>query len=190
MVAVLHGAVVGGGLELAAACHVRVAETFGLLRAAGRQPRHLCRRRRIGASAAADRCLAHDGHDAHRPDLRRRGQARALGLSHYLVDAGKGLDKGIELAARIAANAPLTNFAIMHALPRIAESDPASGYLMEALVAAIAQGDEEAQDAAEGLSRKARAQGLAQLKRSRRRGLDGADLTAVAAVLAEAAGCC
>ena len=26
MVAVLHGAVVGGGLELAAACHLRVAE--------------------------------------------------------------------------------------------------------------------------------------------------------------------
>ena len=32
----------------------------------------------------------------------------------------------------------------MHALPRIAENDPASGYLTEALMAAIAQGSDEA----------------------------------------------
>ena len=32
----------------------------------------------------------------------------------------------------------------MQALPRIAESDPASGYTMESLVAAIAQADGEA----------------------------------------------
>ena len=38
----------------------------------------------------------------------------------------------------------MTNFAVMHALPRIAESDPAAGYLTESLMAAIAQGDEEA----------------------------------------------
>ena len=44
-----------------------------------------------------------------------------------LVDDGKGLAKGIELAERVATNAPLSNFAIMHVLPRIAESDPASG---------------------------------------------------------------
>ena len=49
VVAVLHGAVVGGGLELAAACHIRVAETLGLLRAAGRQ-------RAASSSAAAARC--------------------------------------------------------------------------------------------------------------------------------------
>ena len=32
----------------------------------------------------------------------------------------------------------------MHVLPRIAESDPASGYLAESLMAAIAQGSDEA----------------------------------------------
>jgi hypothetical protein len=31
-------------------------------------------------------------------------------------------------------------------LPRIAESDPASGYLAEALMAAIAQGSDEAKE--------------------------------------------
>ena len=32
----------------------------------------------------------------------------------------------------------------MHVLPRIAGSDPAAGYVTEALAAAIAQGDDEA----------------------------------------------
>ena len=68
----------------------------------------------------------------------------AIGLSHYLMEPGAGLAKGIELAERIATNAPLTNFAVMHVLPRIAESDPSSGYLFESLMAAIAQGSEEA----------------------------------------------
>ena len=45
---------------------------------------------------------------------------------------------------KCATNSATTNFAIMHALPRIAEQDRASGYLMEALTAAIAQGNEEA----------------------------------------------
>jgi len=54
------------------------------------------------------------------------------------------LAKGIELAKRIAGNAPMTNFAVMQVLPRIAESDRATGYLTEALISAIAQADDEA----------------------------------------------
>ena len=38
----------------------------------------------------------------------------------------------------------MTNFAVTHVLPRIADSDPAAGYMMEALIAAIAAGDSEA----------------------------------------------
>jgi enoyl-CoA hydratase/carnithine racemase len=71
-------------------------------------------------------------------------EGQAMGLTTYLVDPGTGFAKGLELAQRIAANAPLTNFAVMQALPRIAESDPASGYAMEALMAAIAQADPQA----------------------------------------------
>ena len=44
------------------------------------------------------------------------------------------------LAGRAAANAPLTNFALIHALPRIAESDPAAGYVAESLMAAVGAG--------------------------------------------------
>jgi (methylthio)acryloyl-CoA hydratase len=71
-------------------------------------------------------------------------EGQAIGISHYLVAPGAGLAKGLELAKRIAGNAPMTNFAVTHVLPRIAESDPASGYLTEALISAIAQGDDEA----------------------------------------------
>ena len=52
---------------------------LGLLRAAGRQPRHLCRRRRFGAAAAADRRRAHDGHDADRAHLFAPRKARPSG---------------------------------------------------------------------------------------------------------------
>ena len=69
-----------------------------------------------------------------------------LALSHYLVAAGEGLRKGIELARKIAANAPMTNFALMQVLPRIAESGQDQGLMMEALVAAIAQSAPEAKE--------------------------------------------
>jgi enoyl-CoA hydratase/carnithine racemase len=143
VVAVLHGAVIGGGLELAAAAHVRVAERSafyalpegqrGIFVGGGgavRLPRL------IGVARMTDMMLTGRAYGSEEGQL--------MGLSHYLVDSGDGLAKGVDLARRIAANAPLTNFAVMHVLPRIAESDPASGLLTESLMAAIAQSDEEA----------------------------------------------
>jgi hypothetical protein len=61
-----------------------------------------------------------------------------------LTEAGDGLGRALEIAGRIAANAAITNFAVIHALPRIAEADPRQGFMMEALMAAIAQGSDEA----------------------------------------------
>jgi enoyl-CoA hydratase/carnithine racemase len=143
VVAVLHGAVIGGGLEIAAACHIRVAEAsayYGLPEGARgifvggggsvRLPRL------IGVARMMDMMLTGRTYDAE--------QGQAIGISHYLAQDGHGLATGIELAKRIACNTPMTNFAVTHVLPRIAESDPAAGYLTEALIAAIAQGDEEA----------------------------------------------
>jgi (methylthio)acryloyl-CoA hydratase len=143
VVAVLQGAVIGGGLELAAAAHVRVAERSafyalpegqrGIFVGGGGSVRLP---RLIGTARMMETMLTGHAYGAE--------EGQALGLSHYLVEAGEGLAKGTELARRIAGNAPLTNFAVMHALPRIAESDPASGFLAESLMAAIAQSDEEA----------------------------------------------
>jgi len=71
-------------------------------------------------------------------------EGQAIGLTTYLVEPGEGFARGLELAQRIAGNAPLTNFAVMHALPRIAAMDPASGHTIEALMSAIAQADPDA----------------------------------------------
>jgi enoyl-CoA hydratase/carnithine racemase len=140
VVAVLHGAVVGGGLELAAATHVRVAESSayyalpegsrGIYVGGGGSVRLPPL---IGVARMMDMMLTGRTYSAE--------EGQAIGLTTYLVEAGKGFAKGFELAQRIAENAPLTNFAVMHALPRIAEMDPASGYAVEALMSAIAQAD-------------------------------------------------
>ena len=58
----------------------------------------------------------------------------ALGFSQYVVEDGQGVSKAIELAERISANATLSNFAVVQALPRIARSDPDAGLLMESLM--------------------------------------------------------
>jgi len=143
VVAVLHGAVVGGGLELASACHVRVAEasTFyalpegqrGLFVGGGGSARIP---RLIGVARMTDMMLTGRVYDA--------AEGLAVGLSQYLVEAGKGLEKALSLAGRIAANAPLSNFAVVHALPRIADMSQDEGLFAESLMAAIAQGDDAA----------------------------------------------
>jgi enoyl-CoA hydratase/carnithine racemase len=144
VVCVLHGAVVGGGLELAAATHIRVAErsayyalpegSRGIYVGGGASVRLP---RLIGTGRMMEMMLTGRTYGAE--------EGGTLGLSHYVVEPGAGLAKGIELATRVAANEAMTNFAIMHVLPRIAEQDPASGYLMESLMAAIAAGDPQAQ---------------------------------------------
>jgi enoyl-CoA hydratase/carnithine racemase len=143
VVAVLHGAVVGGGLELAAACHVRVAErsayyalpegSRGIFLGGGGSVRLP---RLIGTARVMDMMLTGRTYGA--------GEGVALGFSQYVVDAGEGLAKAVELAEHIAGNAPMTNFAVMQVLPHNAEQDRASGLLMESLMSAIAQGDPEA----------------------------------------------
>jgi enoyl-CoA hydratase/carnithine racemase len=145
VVSVLQGAVIGGGLELAAATHVRVAEpsayyalpegSRGIFVGGGGSVRLP---RLIGVARMMDMMLTGRTFDA--------GEGHAIGLSQYLVEAGAGLGKALDLAAHIAGNAPLTNFAVMHALPRIADSDRQGGLLMEALMASIAQADEEAKE--------------------------------------------
>jgi len=67
-----------------------------------------------------------------------------VGLAHYVTPAGQALDKALELARRIAGNAPLSNYAITNVLPHIAEQSMANGLMTEALIAAITQGEPEA----------------------------------------------
>src|SRR4051794_30847077 len=143
VVAVLRGAVVGGGLELAAAAHLRVAERSafyalpegqrGIFVGGGGSVRVP---RLIGVSRMADMMLTGRVYTAE--------EGVALGFAQYLTDDGAGYAKGLALAHKMAGNAPLTNFAVIQALPRIAEADPRIGYVMESLMASVAQGSPEA----------------------------------------------
>jgi enoyl-CoA hydratase/carnithine racemase len=143
VVAVLRGAVVGGGLELAAAAHLRVAERSafyalpegqrGIFVGGGGSVRVP---RLIGVSRMADMMLTGRVYSAE--------EGAPLGFAQYLVDDDAGYSKGLELAHKMAGNAPLTNFAVIQALPRIAEADPRIGYVMESLMASLAQSAPEA----------------------------------------------
>jgi enoyl-CoA hydratase/carnithine racemase len=145
VVAALHGAVVGGGLEIAAACHVRVAEDNafyafpegqrGIFVGGGGSVRVP---RLIGAARVADMMLTGRVLDAQ--------EGLQFGLSTYVVEPGQGLAKAMALAQKIAANAPMSNYAVIQALPRIAELPPAEGLFVESLVAAIAQGEPAAKE--------------------------------------------
>jgi enoyl-CoA hydratase/carnithine racemase len=145
VIAVLQGAVVGGGLELASACHIRVAEAsayFGLpegqrgLFVGGGGSARIPRL--IGVARMSDMMLTGRVYCAE--------EGERAGLAHYLVADGGGLAKAIELARRIAGNAPLSNFAVMHALPRIADQSQSEGLFTESLMAAVAESTPEAKD--------------------------------------------
>jgi enoyl-CoA hydratase/carnithine racemase len=145
VIAALHGAVVGGGLELASACHIRVADdtTFyalpegsrGIFVGGGGAVRIP---RLIGAARMTDMMLT--GRVFNAQDGER------IGLAQYLVPKGTAFDKAFELAVRIAQNAPLTNYALTHVLPRIAEQPADQGFMTEAMMAAIAQSAPEAKE--------------------------------------------
>ena len=143
VIAALHGAVVGGGLELASASHIRVADdstfyalpegTRGIFVGGGGSVRVP---KLIGAARMTDMMLTGRVYNAV--------DGERLGFAQYLVPQGQALTKAIELASRIATNAPLTNYALMHALPRIAEQPADHGLFTEALMASIAQSAPEA----------------------------------------------
>ena len=143
VIAALQGAVIGGGLELACAAHIRIAEPsayFALPEGqrgifvggsgSARIPRM------IGVSRMADMMLTGRVFDA--------AEGQQLGISNYLVSEGQGLAKAFELAQRVASNAPLSNYAVTQALPRIADMAQSEGLFVESLMSAIAQGDEAA----------------------------------------------
>ena len=156
VVAVLHGAVVGGGLELAAAAHVRVAERSAFYALPEGKPRHLCRRRRLGAAAGADRHLARDGDDADRAHALAPRKARRSGCRIIWSRTATGSPKASSLRERIAGNAPFTNFAVMQLLPRIAAQRSGRGLRHRGARRRHRAGRRRGQGAAEGVSGKAR----------------------------------
>ena len=143
VVAALHGAVVGGGLELASACHIRVADesafyalpegTRGIFVGGGGSVRIP---RLIGVPRMTDMMLTGRVYNAV--------DGERAGFSQYLVPTGSAFEQAMQLAQRVATNAPLTNYALTHVLPRIADQPADQGFITESMMSAIAQAAPEA----------------------------------------------
>ncbi|WMT91267.1 crotonase/enoyl-CoA hydratase family protein [Pelagibacterium sp. H642] len=147
VVAAMTGAVMGGGLEFGAACHVRVAEETvqfrmpegmrGIFVGGGGSVRIA---KLIGGDRLTEMMLTgrtYSGTEGER-----------LGLAHYAVPEGQALAKAFELAERIAENSPTINTMIVNAIARIGAMPPEAGLYAESLTAALSQ---TGPDAEEGL---------------------------------------
>ena len=137
-VAALKGACIGGGLELASACHIRVADetTFfalpegqrGIFVGGGGSVRIA---RLVSVARMADMMLTGRVLSAE--------EAERCNFVQYLTGPGEALAKAKDLAARIAENPPLSNYAITNALPRMQDLSHDDALFMESLMAAFTQ---------------------------------------------------
>jgi (methylthio)acryloyl-CoA hydratase len=141
----LHGAVVGGGLELAASTHVRVADASaffalpegqrGIFVGGGGSVRVA---RLIGLARMTDLMLTGRSIDAT--------QAEAWNVVQYVVPEGTALAKATELAAKAATNAEISNYAIINALPRIQDMGRDDGLFVESFIASFTATSPEAEE--------------------------------------------
>ena len=148
VVSAMEGAVIGGGLELAAATHVRIAEPSTIFQLPeGRRGIFVGG----GATVRVGRIIGADRMTEMMLTGRKYGheEGKALGLAHYAVGAGEALPLAMELAAKIAANAPLSNYIMVQAIARIEDMAKADGLFTESLCAALTQ---TSPDALEGLA--------------------------------------
>lgn len=143
--AALHGAVVGGGLELASAVHVRVADETaffalpegqrGIFVGGGASVRSA---RLMGVARMTDLMLTGRAVDA--------ATAESWGLITLRTPAGQALERAVALAAQAATNAQISNYAIIHALPRIADMGSSDGLFVESFVSAFTATSPEAEE--------------------------------------------
>ncbi|MPW22327.1 crotonase/enoyl-CoA hydratase family protein [Paraburkholderia sp. CNPSo 3157] len=136
VISVLKGGVIGGGFELAAATHVRVAELSaffqlpegqrGIFLGGGGSVRIP---RLIGASRVIEMMLTGNVLDVD--------TAHRIGLAHHVTDNGAGLARARELAGAIVRNAPATNYAIINGIGRISEMPLGEGLFAETMVTAM-----------------------------------------------------
>lgn len=135
VIAALHGAVVGGGLELASAAHIRVMDHtayFGLPEG---------QRGLFTGGGATIRVTDLIG-KARTIDMMLTGriykgvEAVEVGLAQYMVE-GPSFDRALELADRAAENLPLSNFAICSAVSHNRNMSAMDAAYAEACVAGV-----------------------------------------------------
>ncbi|MCP8885155.1 crotonase/enoyl-CoA hydratase family protein [Devosia sp. XJ19-1] len=147
VIAAMSGAVMGGGLEFGATCHVRVAEETvrfqmpeglrGIFVGGGGSVRIS---RLIGPDRMTEMMLTGRSYSGV--------EGERLGLAHHVVPEGGALEKAFELAERIAKNSPTINGFIIQAIAQIGSMPPEAGLYAESLTAALSQ---TGPDAEEGL---------------------------------------
>ena len=148
VVSAMYGAVIGGGLELACATHVRIAEPSTIFQLPeGRRGIFVGG----GASVRVGRILGADRMIEMMLTGRKYSaeEGLALGLTHYAAGEGEALTMALDLAGKIARNAPLSNYIMIQALARIEDMSKADGLFTESLCAALTQ---TSPDAVEGLA--------------------------------------
>lgn len=147
VVSAMFGAVIGGGLELAASTHVRIAEPSTIFQLPeGRRGIYVGG----GASVRIGRILGADRMCEMMLTGRKYNaeEGLALGLTHYAVGEGEALALAKQLALKIAKNAQLSNFMMIQAISRISDMSRSDGLFTESLAAAVSQ---TSADAGEGL---------------------------------------
>lgn len=137
-VAALHGAVVGGGLELATAAHVRVCDEtalFGLpegqrgIFVGGGGTVRI--QRVVGTTVMMDMMLTGRLLDATESEREH--------IVRYVVPAGQALEKARAIAERIGKNSLETNWMIINVLPRVQDLSHDDGLFLEQLNSARAR---------------------------------------------------
>ena len=134
IIAALQGAVVGGGLELASAAHIRVIDNStyfglpegqrGLFTGGGATIRVADL---IGKSRMIDMMLT--------GRLYRGEEAVTVGLANYIAE--DSLARAYEIARRCAENLPLTNFAICSAISHMQNMSALDASYAESVVAGV-----------------------------------------------------
>lgn len=145
VISVLTGAVIGGGLEIAAATHVRIAEPSARFQLPeGRRGIFVGG----GATVRVGRLLGADRMREMMLTGRNYGaeDGLRLGLAHYTVDTDEGLALANKLARRIADNAPFSNYLMINAISRINDMSRSDGLFTESLAAAMCQTSDGAKE--------------------------------------------
>lgn len=152
IIAALNGAVVGGGLELASAAHVRVADASTYFALPEGQ-------RGIFTGGGATIRVAELVGKARMIDMMLTGrvyqgqEAIDIGLAQYLVE-GSSMDKAMDLARHAAANLPLTNFAICSAISHMQNMSGLDAAYAEAVVAGVVNTQPAARERLEAFANK------------------------------------
>jgi enoyl-CoA hydratase/carnithine racemase len=147
-VSAIHGYCLGGGFELALATDLRVADEtavfglpevrIGILPSSGGTHRLV---RAVGPARAKELILLRERIDA--------AEAHRIGLIAEVVPAGTALQRGLDIAERLAALPPLAVEIAKRAIDQMADSSREAGVLIERLAYGVLADTTDARAAAD-----------------------------------------